>query len=393
MPAKTPFREIKRGTKFEFADGLRAIAAISVAIYHASLFTGLSGDVATHFPLLSKLLSLGNLAVPLFIVLSGFVLMLPIARSTTLELRGGIRGYVSRRAKRILPPYFFAVALSLALIACIPILQTPMGTAWDNKVPVTADGLVAHVFLLHNLRPDWIYQINGPTWSVATEWQLYFALPFLLLPVWRRFGPWASAVFALALGTAVAFLIPPTFGAHFWFFGLFAMGAVAAYCLTHSRWRADGRIAAALLFCAMLFALWSPNVVVSEIGVGAALAYAIYWLADRTIASKETRVHKVLEHPRLVAVGVGSYSFYLVHSPILALTNLLLLPFALPVGTVLAVQVLVGVPVSGLVALAFFQLVERRFLNSHQKQVRLTPKNDLRGTDGTTPDFDTQKLT
>jgi peptidoglycan/LPS O-acetylase OafA/YrhL len=68
----------------------------------------------------------------------------------------------------------------LVLIAVIPALHRQSGTAWDSKVPVTLGGVLSHLVLMHNLRLDWQGQVDGPMWSVATEWQLYFLLPLVL---------------------------------------------------------------------------------------------------------------------------------------------------------------------------------------------------------------------
>ncbi|KQQ49725.1 hypothetical protein ASF68_18010 [Plantibacter sp. Leaf314] len=65
--------------------------------------------------------------------------MLPVARTTNFELRGGFWRYLWRRAKRILPPYY----ASFVLIATVPALQSGNDTAWFNKVPITLEG-VAH---------------------------------------------------------------------------------------------------------------------------------------------------------------------------------------------------------------------------------------------------------
>ena len=73
---------------FAFADGLRGLAAVGVVLFHTYTYTGLSGE-NQQLPLLFKLLNLGDYAVAVFIVLSGFVLMLPVAQTSALSLRGG----------------------------------------------------------------------------------------------------------------------------------------------------------------------------------------------------------------------------------------------------------------------------------------------------------------
>ena len=68
--------------RLHFLDGLRAVAALYVLLFHE--FTG---DVVGHGELsrgmswLQALLYRGHFSVVIFIVLSGFSLMLPLARS------------------------------------------------------------------------------------------------------------------------------------------------------------------------------------------------------------------------------------------------------------------------------------------------------------------------
>lgn len=77
----------------------------------------------------------GHSAVATFIVLSGFSLMLPIARSSEETLKGGMLGYLKRRSLRILPPYYVALGLSLLLIALVPGLHK---TGWRLVVFLAA---------------------------------------------------------------------------------------------------------------------------------------------------------------------------------------------------------------------------------------------------------------
>jgi peptidoglycan/LPS O-acetylase OafA/YrhL len=121
---------------------------------------------------LKRAFSYGHYSVAVFIVLSGFCLALPVALSPDRQLRGGFGRYIRRRALRILPPYFAALFLFIALIAVTPLLQTPAGTAWDSKIPMTKGAVLSHVALIHNVIPGLNYRIDGPMWSVATEWQI-----------------------------------------------------------------------------------------------------------------------------------------------------------------------------------------------------------------------------
>jgi peptidoglycan/LPS O-acetylase OafA/YrhL len=361
---------------FKFADGLRAVAALSVALFHTFVFTGLRGDT-DGLPAIAKSWRVGNFGVPVFIVLSGFVLALPIVGSSGLVLRKGWQHFIKRRARRILPPYLISFALFLALIAAVPWMHEESGTAWDNKIPVTLGGVVSHLFAVHNLRHDWIYQVNGPAWSVATEWQLYFTLPFLLLPLWRRTHVAVMVAAAVAIGWAIHFVDPHLDAAHFWFLGLFAMGAAAAHLVVRETTiRLLGPIVAVGLLATFAGVLLAHDAAreqdwLTETVLGAFVALGLVWLGQRSLAGSTTPVHRVLESRLLVWIGLWSYSLYLVHSPLLALGNFALLELD-PSFRVHYVLMFVAVlPCSLTIAYLFHRAVERRFMTSHQQAVRV----------------------
>jgi peptidoglycan/LPS O-acetylase OafA/YrhL len=108
----------------------------------------------------------------------------------------------------------------------------------------------------------------------------------------------------------------------------------------------------------------------SETAVGAAVALLLTWLAQRTIDGEQTRVHRMLEWRPLVQAGNWSYSLYLIHSPIIGITNLILLPIQMPLVVRFALLACIALPIAGLASYAFHCLVERRFMTSHQQSLR-----------------------
>ncbi|WP_181397340.1 acyltransferase family protein [Cryobacterium arcticum] len=366
---------------FQFADGLRAIAALGVALFHTYVFTGLTGSTQA-LPDILEVLRLGKFAVPVFIVLSGFVLMLPVARRDDLQFRSGSLEYLKRRAKRILPPYFAAIALFLLLIWAVPLLQHPGGTVWDSKIPVTPWGVVSHFLLLHNLSGETVFQIDGPAWSVATEWQIYFAMPFLLLPIWRKFGGVVAVAVAVIAGWGIHLSVPSLDGAHFWFLGLFAFGMAAAYIVVRGiRVPHLGFSVAVLSISSIVVIMFANDIAerrawLSETALGVVVALALVWLSQKSLSGSKTPAHLVLESRPLVWIGTWSYSAYLIHSPLLGLGNLLLLPIGLPIGVHFLVMVVVVLPLSLACAYGFHLIVERRFMTSHQSHGTTTPNEE-----------------
>ncbi len=154
----------------DYLDGLRALAALFVIAHHAHRTVwwptypgGLSGLLVSPF-------LYGHFSVSVFITLSGFCLMLPVVRGDG-HLRGGLAAFFQRRAWRILPPYY------LAMLACLALA----------RFHETRRNVLTHLLLVHNLLPTTYSGINGAFWSIAVEWQIYFAFP-LLVWGWRRIG-------------------------------------------------------------------------------------------------------------------------------------------------------------------------------------------------------------
>ncbi len=367
-----------------FIDGLRGFSAVAVAVYHTILFAGLTGASAQAFPELFAVLRNGYLGVSIFIVLSGFVLMLPVIRGGGYRLPKGFKHYIYRRFRRIVPPYWVALALSIALIALVPVMQVSSGTKWDDKIPVTAEAVAGHILLIQNFFGG-MTAINGPMWSVAIEWQIYFLMPLLLLPIWRRFGSLVAigftALVTLGPSALIAFneltgrldsVVPfaKAFGRHHpWFLLLFAIGMYAAELAANDRVRARWFWvpiipATALVYLFADFA--NSNRAVSETLVGASTAFLVVWLAKNG-ASRTTRM---LGSRPMVRLGHMSYSIYLIHSPLLALGNLLLLPLGLSAPLHLTLMYALVLPSALLTAWMFHLTVERRFMTAHQSELR-----------------------
>lgn len=358
--------------RLPYLDGLRGLAALAVALFHAYKFTGETGD-AEQIPIVGSVLQFGFLGVPVFIVLSGYVLMLPVAQNN-VRLPKGFADFIGRRAWRILPPYYAALALSLLLILFVPILQQPSGTQWDSKVPVTVPDVVLHALLLHDFSSESIWKINGPLWSVAVEWHIYFLMPLLLLPLWRLIGGTATTFLTLA-ATFVLVLVDIGSFAHPWLVALFAAGMLAAQVTVRDNVRMRTLVligVATTVGIGGLGVLFPRGVMAHfalEVLVGLLLAIGLAAIGPQAARGRTPRFVGWLGSKPLVALGLFSYSIYLVHSPFLGLANLLLLPLGLPITVQYLLMTFVVLPIVLVLCYGFFWLVERHFLNSWQKQV------------------------
>lgn len=304
-----------------YLESLRALAALYVTCFHLSTVVDMR-RVGTVAHACNAVLLRGHQAVGVFIVLSGYCLMLPVLRDPAGRLRGGVRQFVRRRARRILPPYYAALALS------VPVAYFAKRMVGEHLSP---GSVAAHALLVHNLVPAWSVDLNGVLWTVATEWQIYFAFALVLLPTWQRAGTvWAVAV-AFALGCLVygTPVGPHLYNACFWYLGLFSLGMAAATVARPRRGRplgVGGRRAALVAAVLMAGVAWTlgnrPSwllTATADVAVGvAAAALLVYCDAVRF---SRTGVMRVLHARPLCKLGEFSYSLYLVHLPVLGVVD------------------------------------------------------------------------
>ncbi len=306
-----------------FLDGMRAVAALLVVTSHLwiiyadhRVFPGVKG-------FLTNWLTNGHLWVNVFIVLSGFCLMLPVVRSGVL--RGGWLSFYKSRARRILPPLYAAVGFALA--------KTLLR---DHHVPLNQ--ILVNVFLLQDIiqLPN---ALDGPLWSVALEWKIYFLFPPLIW-LWQRSGSGAAMTAAAAVSVLVFVLYTQTHVvselvyACPWYVFLFSLGMAGADFAFRSKVPAHATRVAwlFLVFGLGLYAvqshLWPDAVEGSTAGdfhliagdlLNGLAAVSLLFLLTRMSASGGgtqpvlAPVLRLLSWRPLAFIGTFSYSIYLLH--------------------------------------------------------------------------------
>lgn len=377
-PAAAPVQRV------EFVDGLRGLAALYVVLTHAAdnvLLNPARHAALPHWAQLAlHTLNYGGFAVSLFIVLSGFCLMLPITKHPQLRPSRGWLNFYHRRVTRIVWPYYAVLALSL-LVALVPAFDVQTQSRWDDARPAWSVGaIVSHLLMVHNLSNAWLTKINYAMWSIATEWQIYFVFP-LLLVTWRRAGMWATVVVGFAIGAAAQW------GLHLgstrpWYVGLFALGMVAAG-LTNRQSAAFGRlksrtpwdvVAVISLAIAVVLSRWHRSMPV-DCFVGISAFSAIMMLSGHGMliaAARPTYLAMLAVRP-VMWLGEVSYSLYLIH-PIAVLLTLLAMNHvhATPTRWTLA-MLAASVMTSALAAAVLHHTVERHCIPA-KKVEKPTPR-------------------
>lgn len=231
--------------RHESLDGIRALAAMMVLVFHVATETGDSLAPGV----IGGLLSAFDLAVPLFFALSGVLLYRPWARAALAGVRGPrARPYLWRRAARVFPAYWL-----VAVVALLVYSQEEIGSPryWWEVLSLT---------FVFDTDPSWVgtgpYGL-GQMWSLSVEVSFYLLLPLfgLLLALWARRGGDVDArggrlltgMLVLAV-LGLAALVPQFYPEHreymhAWLpraMGLFAAGMALAV-LSEWAWREPGR--------------------------------------------------------------------------------------------------------------------------------------------------------
>ena len=152
---------------FPALDAVRALGAAGVVATHVAFQTGR----AVHGPFAATLARL-DIGVALFFVLSGFLLFRPFAAAAAKDRQRwpGTRDYLRRRALRILPAYWLAVAVSLTFLP---------DNAGQRGFAVWVRHLTLTQIYTDGLRRFGLTQ----AWSLCTEVAFYLLLPLLAVLV------------------------------------------------------------------------------------------------------------------------------------------------------------------------------------------------------------------
>jgi len=330
---------------------MRGIAALIVLLFHCSIYFNQAPLTTSLFARLFN----GPASVLSFFVLSGFVLTLSqLNRPLTI---GETAVFYLRRIFRIYPALWFAVILALVyhMLALHEPPKGPVSNWWLSQLH--PQGLNSRL-LIETLAGK-ATEITLPIWTLNIELIGSLIMPLIVLGVLR--AKWilgALLIFMFALGVVfqreiALLLIGFVFGA-----------SLTLFCSTARSWVRSRRISWLLALVGVLL-LWYgrtlfghiPDQPYGPIGVtvsslGAALLVLILYVRPTDFP--------IMSGSVVAWLGDVSYSFYLLHMPILGLVGLAIGPSigSMPLPFTTLLLTVSTIALTGLAATASYRLIE-----------------------------------
>ena len=334
ISVRNPATETSRENKYRpEIDGLRAIAVLGVALFHAG-FKSLSG---------------GYTGVDVFFVISGFL----ITRFIDERISTGtfsIAEFYERRIRRIIPA-LVAVCLFTVLVGYFLLLPLDYKDYGASLLATTT--FLSNVFFWHKAGYFAAASSTEPllhTWSLAVEEQFYIFFPLFMLLVARfsnhlkrpiivtvLLGSFLLSIISVTRWPVSAFFLPFDRAWEFLIGSALAIGLVPRVAHSHTRAAASSL---GLLLIAFGFIVYTPSTPFPGIAalapcLGTAL---IIWAEEHRL----TLIGKALKVKPLAWIGLISYSLYLWHWPIIAFARYVLQrPFTpLDIGVIMMSSIL-----------------------------------------------------
>jgi peptidoglycan/LPS O-acetylase OafA/YrhL len=313
---------------FDALTGLRGVAALWVALFHAAatVFPGL------HLPpVVSRLIGSGWLAVDLFFVLSGFIMAHVHLRDFAGLEPQPIRGFLKLRIARVYPAHLAAMLCWLPILAYAA-WRAPGSLSEGVSASYNPQTFAYGVLLLNGWGLPHSQGWNLPSWSVGSEWFAYLCFPFVALGLHRVPGVVANLVIGLAiLAACVVLAIVVNKGRQYMLpesFTLvrvvseFAMGICTYRIFSALRGRASlAWLAPASICVALMLAALPHHPMLDAVFI---LSFACTVLGLAFGAAGPTGI---LAGPMLTYLGRISYSLYLIHALVIVIFRQVMSPF------------------------------------------------------------------
>ena len=331
-PTHAAFRA---ATYFATLDVLRAIAIVAVIWHHAAAPSFAAGIAQT-----------GYHGVTLFFAISGFLIVTLLLREKAATGGIAMRGFMIKRALRILPLYYATLLVYVAVVAGL------------EKDAVARAQFFANLPAFASFTTNWLVAIDAPrvifyfAWSLAAEEQFYLVWPWIeRARLGKYFGLIAAGV-AVALSPDVAGALWPAaepqpilLVALSRLPGAIGLGVILAHMLHDPmlfRWLGPviGRRGSALVLGVALLGVLASGGVLGR-GEPAVVDLLCMLLVGAAAVRPDNDLSFVARIPGVLHIGVVSYGVYLLHMLAANAAKVAGKPFGLAGGLPLFVATLV----------------------------------------------------
>lgn len=301
-------------------DGLRAVAVISVILYHLS----------------ARWLPGGFVGVDIFFVISGFVVSASLVRAPRDRFHYFVAFFYARRLARIGP----ALVLVLVTTAMVATLFIPRAwlSGFSEKTAIYAFFGLSNWAMQNNadtyFAPRAEFNPYTHTWSLGVEEQFYLVFPFLFF-AWvtlreRKSAQMLTTALLAMLGLAsfIASVYATRSAPATAFYSIFCRFwelAVGILLYKLSAQSQGARVGAASLLASALPWLGIAAIIIT-FAFGNASAFPWFWAVPPVLgaacviggyrAAVAHPLRRMLGHPACLWIGKRSYSLYLWHWPV-----------------------------------------------------------------------------
>jgi peptidoglycan/LPS O-acetylase OafA/YrhL len=283
-PPRTPTGQISRVPQMPGLDGMRALAVVSVMIYHAN----------------NSWLHGGFLGVEVFFVISGYLITLLLIAEHERSGQVDLKQFWLRRFRRLLPALYLMLAMMTLYLAVFK----------PEARGRTRGDVVAGIAYVSNWYQIWVGAGYTATeafaplrhlWSLAVEEQFYLVWPLIMVAILRRgrerlprMGLWLVGV-SLAITLLIAVVYVP--------------GDINSTCApgdSHGYWIIAGR-------CISINDTLYLSTITRAGGLMLGAAFAMVWRPVAIMRSPMRDKGRMLDALAIVGVAALAYLMWVVH--------------------------------------------------------------------------------
>jgi peptidoglycan/LPS O-acetylase OafA/YrhL len=342
-------------------DILRAIAALGVYYYHNHLGATLSKY--TGLSIFNYTDGFGAMyAVPLFFLISGYCIHASNIRYIKSNSHLPLKDYYFRRFLRIYPPYLVALLITLAVNYSTITNYKPNG-----------DDVLIHFFSLQGFTASYFNTINIVLWTISVEIAFYAIYPIFYFIRFKYNLNYALVLTFFVSALSIAYFMNTravSLPQRFCVFNLWFAWCCGAFLADKKMLSANDLKQPVYLFIYAIILIvflglaYIPNnqfIIADQFNILVWTAPVLFLLSKEEWLRKRQNSWPV---KILAAIGLSSYSLYLLHEPLIYLKNFLVHKYFLE--RFLLFGVTIGIFIIPVVTWYHYYLVERPFINKRR---------------------------